>query len=317
MGNDLPDYQSQVIGVGLEATSFRSGLDTDKSASPAAGDIWLARDTFYLYVCNVAGSWDKVAKLYLLLAGGTMSGDIAMGTNKITGLGDPASAQDAATRAYVLAQIQDWLLKTGGTMSGALTIAFANAYFLLQNSGGKVAYFQTHDNNNLYLFARTATQGDVIALQVPIGSDDPPLNLFRPTLLTALNANSQLINNLLAPVSDNDAARKVDVDTVNAKLDDVTWSEPTRVKDTNYQNTTGKLKFVAITVVLNNGDVAELRLASSSPPGTNVVSLLYSGTQPDYMYLQGCLIVPINYYYRLNTTAGTIEVSEWHEWDLL
>ncbi len=101
MGNDLPDYQSQVIGVGLEATSFRSGLDADKPASPAAGDIWLARDTFYLYVCNVAGAWEKVAKLYLLLAGGTMSGAIAMGSNKITGLAAPAADDDAARKVDV------------------------------------------------------------------------------------------------------------------------------------------------------------------------------------------------------------------------
>lgn len=37
----------------------------------------------------------------LALAGGTMSGAIAMGTNKITGLGDPTSNQDAATKKYV------------------------------------------------------------------------------------------------------------------------------------------------------------------------------------------------------------------------
>lgn len=37
----------------------------------------------------------------LLLTGGTMSGAIAMGTSKITGLGDPADAQDAATKAWV------------------------------------------------------------------------------------------------------------------------------------------------------------------------------------------------------------------------
>jgi len=37
----------------------------------------------------------------LPLAGGTMSGAIAMGTNKITGLGDPTSAQDAVTKNYL------------------------------------------------------------------------------------------------------------------------------------------------------------------------------------------------------------------------
>jgi hypothetical protein len=37
----------------------------------------------------------------LPLAGGTMSGAIAMGTNKITGVGDPTNNQDAATKVYV------------------------------------------------------------------------------------------------------------------------------------------------------------------------------------------------------------------------
>ncbi len=37
----------------------------------------------------------------LALAGGTMSGAIAMGTNKITGLGTPTADADAATKAYV------------------------------------------------------------------------------------------------------------------------------------------------------------------------------------------------------------------------
>jgi hypothetical protein len=39
--------------------------------------------------------------LKLNLTGGTMSGPIAMGTNKITGLGNPSANQDAATKFYV------------------------------------------------------------------------------------------------------------------------------------------------------------------------------------------------------------------------
>jgi hypothetical protein len=37
----------------------------------------------------------------VLKAGSTMSGNLAMGTNKVTGMGDPTSAQDAATKNYV------------------------------------------------------------------------------------------------------------------------------------------------------------------------------------------------------------------------
>lgn len=51
----------------------------------------------------------------LSTTGGTMSGAIAMGTNKITGLGDPTLAQDAATKNYI------------DTLFGSTTTAAASA----------------------------------------------------------------------------------------------------------------------------------------------------------------------------------------------
>lgn len=48
--------------------------------------------------------------------GGTMTGPIEMSTNKITGLGDPTAAQDAATKNYT----DGFLPLTGGTMAGNL-----------------------------------------------------------------------------------------------------------------------------------------------------------------------------------------------------
>ena len=53
----------------------------------------------------------------LPLAGGTMTGPIAMGTSKITGLGDPTANQDAVTKAF---SDTTYLGKAGGTMSGAI-----------------------------------------------------------------------------------------------------------------------------------------------------------------------------------------------------
>jgi hypothetical protein len=44
---------------------------------------------------------DTGLALKLNLVGGTMSGAIAMGTSKITDLGNPTLAQDAATKTYV------------------------------------------------------------------------------------------------------------------------------------------------------------------------------------------------------------------------
>ena len=58
----------------------------------------------------------------LSLSGGTMTGAIAMGTNKITGMGDPTSAQDAATKTYVDTQRDTRLALSGGTMSGTIAM---------------------------------------------------------------------------------------------------------------------------------------------------------------------------------------------------
>jgi len=54
----------------------------------------------------------------LALTGGTMSGAIAMGTSKITGLGTPTVSTDAATKAYA----DTMLPLAGGTMSGAIAM---------------------------------------------------------------------------------------------------------------------------------------------------------------------------------------------------
>jgi len=61
----------------------------------------------------------------LALAGGTMTGAIAMGTNKITGLGTPTDATDAATKAYVdsAAQGIDWKASVRAATTGNVTIA--------------------------------------------------------------------------------------------------------------------------------------------------------------------------------------------------
>jgi len=63
----------------------------------------------------------------LATAGGTMSGAIAMGTNKITGLGTPTDATDAATKAYVdsAAQGIDWKASVRAATTGNVTIASA------------------------------------------------------------------------------------------------------------------------------------------------------------------------------------------------
>lgn len=57
---------------------------------------------------------DEIKKL-LPKSGGTMTGDIAMGGNKVTGLGAPEADGDAVPKSYVLPI-------TGGTITGPLTL---------------------------------------------------------------------------------------------------------------------------------------------------------------------------------------------------
>jgi len=55
-------------------------------------------------------------------AGGTMSGDLAMGGNLVTGLGAPSNTGDATRKAYVDAADALKLNLAGGTMSGAIAM---------------------------------------------------------------------------------------------------------------------------------------------------------------------------------------------------
>lgn len=92
---DLPDFYSFVLAALTKAINLTSGLDAAKEASPTVGDVYVATDTTILYLCYEAGTWVNAGALYLLLAGGTMAGAIAMGGNKITGLGAPTAAGGA------------------------------------------------------------------------------------------------------------------------------------------------------------------------------------------------------------------------------
>lgn len=58
----------------------------------------------------------------LPLTGGTMSGVIDMGNNKISNLTDPTNNQDAATRIFVTSQLANYLPLAGGTMAGVINM---------------------------------------------------------------------------------------------------------------------------------------------------------------------------------------------------
>jgi hypothetical protein len=77
------------------------------------------------YVDGVTSAIQTQLDAKLALAGGTMSGAIAMGTNKITGLGTPTDGTDAATKNYVdsAAQGIDWKASVRAATTANVTLA--------------------------------------------------------------------------------------------------------------------------------------------------------------------------------------------------
>ena len=91
--------------------SAPGALDTLNELAAALGDD----PNFATTVTNEIAT--KVSK-----AGDTMTGSLAMGGNKVTGLGAPTSNNDAATKTYVDTADALKLSLTGGTMSGAIAM---------------------------------------------------------------------------------------------------------------------------------------------------------------------------------------------------
>jgi hypothetical protein len=91
--------------------SAPGALDTLNELAAALGDD----PNFATTVTNEIAT--KVSK-----AGDTMTGSLAMGGNKVTGLGAPTSNNDAATKTYVDTADALKLSLSGGTMSGAIAM---------------------------------------------------------------------------------------------------------------------------------------------------------------------------------------------------
>lgn len=73
-----------------------------------------------------SGDLPSLSSLYLPLTGGTMSGQINMGSNKIVSMLDPTSAQDAATKNYVDTQLAQ--LNPAQAVTAASTATIAGTY---------------------------------------------------------------------------------------------------------------------------------------------------------------------------------------------
>ena len=128
----------------------------------------------------------------LALAGGTMSGAIAMGTSKITGLGNPTLAQDAATKTYVDTADALKLDLAGGTMSGAIAMGTSKITGLGNPTANQDAATKTYVDT----------------------ADALKLSLSGGTMSGAIAMGTSKITGLGDPTANQDAATKVYVDGI-------------------------------------------------------------------------------------------------------
>jgi hypothetical protein len=93
----------------------------------------------------------------LPLAGGTMTGAIAMSTNKITGVGDPTAAQDVSSKAYTDQQDALQVTKSGDSMSGNLAMGSNNITGLATPTANDHAVNKSYADNILGSSTAAAT----------------------------------------------------------------------------------------------------------------------------------------------------------------
>ena len=99
------DDELYLTPEGVAGTEEQITVSETEPADAVENDLWL--------------DLDEDAPASLSISGGTLTGPLAMSNNKITGVGNPTSAQDVATKNYI---DTSFLALTGGVINGDLTI---------------------------------------------------------------------------------------------------------------------------------------------------------------------------------------------------
>jgi len=96
--------------------------------------------------------------------------------------------------------------------------------------------------------------------------------------------------------------------------DDVTQSTPTRVVDTVYQNTTGKIKVVTLTINQSNTTGAIWLYCDAVNGATTLIIVGNFSTASTYSIT---FVVPPNYYWQAKQQAAGATINRAVEWNLL
>ena len=172
----------------------------------------------------------------LPLAGGTMTGDIVMGANKVTSTATPTTNDDLTRKGYVDTQDALKLNLTGGTMSGAIAMGTNQITGLgdptLAQDAATKTYVDTADALKLNLTGGTMSGAIAMGTSKITGLGDPTANQDAATKVYVDNADAlklsltggtmtgnivmgaNKVTSTATPTTDDDLTRKAYVDSI-------------------------------------------------------------------------------------------------------
>jgi hypothetical protein len=242
--NEVNRYYTTYLGasatpptVRLDGTPLQSGDMYLSTASGSAGTY--VRNLGVWYILSSANFVQQTQiDLKLSKSGDSMTGNIGMNLNKVTGLGAPTNNEDAVTKLYVDNALALKFDKAGGSMTGALAMSNSKITGLGNPTNAEDATNKNYVDTGLGL--KVSTSGGTMTgilnmgvnkitnLSSPTNVADATnknyvdfflgLKVFKggDTMTGNLDMSSKNITRLGAPSADTDATNKSYVDEQNS-----------------------------------------------------------------------------------------------------
>jgi hypothetical protein len=221
---------------------------TDKTFYVYDGSNWTPVDNTLangkLYVGDATNKAVATAKSAIPLSGfGTATSDVAFGAFKITGLGDPAGDQDAATKKYVdgkIGSVTTGITPPAGPTTGTTYYNTTDKTFYVFDGISWVPVNNILPSGELYV-------GDASNKATPIAKSAITLSGFgdaQANISMGTGSNNYKIINVADPAGDQDAATKKYVDGKTGSVTTGTTPPAGPTTGTTYYNTTDKTFYV-------------------------------------------------------------------------
>jgi len=241
---ELGTYPSSLNVTGN--TDLDGTLNVDGASTLASGTVtgnWTVTGT--LTVSTPTNSTDAASKGYVDTAdalkvaksGDTMSGNLAMGSNKVTGLATPTDSADAATKGYVDAQVTAVIdsapaaLDTLNELAAALNddanfaTTITNALATkLPLAGGTMTGNIVMGGNKVTSTATPTTDDDLTRKGYVDTQDATKLNLSGGTMTGDVVLGANKITSTATPATDDTLTRKGYVDSILGSATDAATS---------------------------------------------------------------------------------------------